>query len=299
MKRISTFHIVLVIILASACGQNENKFDASGTFEAVETIISAEVNGKILDFKLSEGQQLQAGQTIGYIDTTELYLQKLQLQQNKVAVLSGRPQAQLQTKALREQLSTAKRERDRVSNLVKGGVANQKQLDDANAQVATLEAQISAQESTLGTTTSSINEQGNLISVQLKEVNERLRKSKIVNPINGTVLSKYVEPYEMTTIGRPLYRFADLSNIILRAYITGDLLSRIKLNQKVKVFIDNGQQGYKEGIGTITWISDKAEFTPNSIQTKDERSNLVYAVKVSVPNDGTYKIGMYGEITIE
>lgn len=297
MKRISIFPIASAILLA-ACGPDDNRFDASGTFEAIETIIAAEVNGKIIDLQLAEGQQLQAGQAVGYIDTTELYLRKLQLQQNKVAILSSRPQAQVQTKALKEQLATAKRERDRIANLVKGGVANQKQLDDAMAHVATLEAQISAQESTLGITTSSINEQGNLIDVQLKEVEEKLRKSRIVNPINGTILSKYAEQYEIATIGRPLYRIADLSNMILRVYVTGSLLPRIKLNQKVKVLTDEGE-GYKEGIGTITWISEKSEFTPKSILTKDERSNLVYAVKVSVPNDGTYKIGMYGEIKIE
>lgn len=298
MKKISLCYIAFVLVGASACNK-ENAFDASGTFEAIETIISAEANGKILAFNVAEGQQLQAGQMVGFIDTTELHLQKLQLQQNKVAVLTSRPQKQIQTKASREQLATAKRERDRMANLVKGGVANQKQLDDAIAHVATLEAQIRAQESTLGTTTSSINEQGNLIAVQLQAINERLRKSKIINPVQGTVLAKYVEQYEMTSVGRPLYKIADLSNITLRAYITGDQLTTIKLNQKVKIFTDNGDEGYRSGTGTVTWISDKAEFTPKSIHTKDERSNLVYAIKVNVPNDGSYKIGMYGEISIQ
>lgn len=299
MKNVSLFHIALVLICFTACNRDENNFDASGTFEAVETIIAAEANGKILSFNVVEGQQLEVGQTVGHIDSIDLHLQKLQLEQNKIAVLSGKPQTHVQTKALKEQLATAKRERDRTASLVKGGVANHKQLDDANAQVVTLEAQISAQESTLGTTTSSINEQGNLIQIQLKEVNEKLRRSKIINPVKGTVLSKYVEPYEITSMGRPLYKIADLSNIILRAYITGDQLTKLKLNQQVKVFSDDGKKNYKEAAGTIIWISDKAEFTPKSIHTKDERSNLVYAIKVSVPNDGTYKIGMYGEIRFQ
>lgn len=299
MKKASLFIIAVIMMCFAACNQDENNFDASGTFEAIETIISAEANGKILVFTVGEGQQLKAGQRVGCIDSTDLYLQKLQLGQNKIAVLSGKPQTNIQTKALKEQLLTAKRERDRMANLVKGGVANQKQLDDANAQVVTLEAQISAQESTLGTTNSSINEQGNLIEIQLKEVNEKLRRTKITNPVNGTVLNKYVEPFEMTSAGRPLYKIADLSVLTLRAYITGDQLTKVKLNQQVKVFSDDGKKNYKEGAGTVTWISDKAEFTPKSIHTKDERSNLVYAIKVSVPNDGTYKIGMYGEIRFE
>lgn len=298
MKMKTLVHSVVLLVLMSACG-GDDAFDASGTFEAVETLVSAEVNGKVLSFAVSEGQELQAGQIVGQIDTSELHLRKLQLQQNRVAVLSGRPQTPVQTRALREQLSTAIRERERITNLVKAGVANQKQLDDVIAQVATIEAQITAQESALGTNTSSINEQANLISIQLEEINDKLRKSRIVNPIKGTVLSKYVEPYEMTSVGRPLYRIADLSNIILRAYITGDQLSKVKLNQQVRIFTDAGEDAYKEAVGTVTWISDKSEFTPRSVHTRNDRSNLVYAIKVKVNNDGSYKIGMYGELMLE
>jgi HlyD family secretion protein len=183
-----------------------------------------------------------------------------------------------------------------MANLVKGGVANQKQLDDARARISTLEAEINARESSLNTSTSTLDEQGNLIELQLAEVNDKLDKCRITNPVNGTVLSKYAEPYEVTTLGRPLYKIADLSNMILRAYITGDQFARIKLNQQVKIFTDDGAGGFREAAGTVTWISDQAEFTPKSILTKNERENLVYAIKVTVPNDGTYKIGMYGEI---
>lgn len=286
-------------VLLLACNGREEQFDASGTFEAVETIISAEAAGKIMEFSIREGEQLKAGQVVGYIDTVDLHLQRLQLGQNRKAVLSGRPQMRAQTQALREQLATARRERDRMSNLVKGGVATQKQLDDAAAQVATLEAQIAGMESTLNTTTSSINEQGSLVDVQLQQIGEKIRKSIIVNPVNGTVLTKYAEPFEITAPGKPLYRIADLSLITLRAYITGDQLASIKLNDQVKVFTDEGKDRYKETTGTVMWISDKAEFTPKAVHTKDERSNLVYAVKIGVSNDGTYKIGMYGEVRFE
>ncbi|HET6539087.1 MAG TPA: efflux RND transporter periplasmic adaptor subunit, partial [Chryseolinea sp.] len=184
----------------------------------------------------------------------------------------------------------------RTENLVKGGVATQKQLDDANAKVITLRARINAQESSLQTTTSSLNEQAGTVDAQLTEINDQLKKCTVTNPLKGTVLSKYAEQYEMAAAGRPLYKIADLSNIILRAYITGDLLSQVKLDQKVKVFTDDGKGGFKETEGVVTWINDKAEFTPKTIQTKNERANLVYAIKVKIRNDGFYKIGMYGEM---
>ena len=299
MKKIPFLYIPLMLGCLAGCQQKANNFDATGTFEAVETIISAEVSGKILQFDLREGQELKAGELIGFIDSTQFYLQKLQLIQNKIAVLSGKPETRVQVEALKQQLATAQTDHDRMANLVKGGVANQKQLDDARARISTLEAEIDARESTLNTTTSSLDEQGNLIDIQLTEVNDKLDKCRIINPVKGTVLSKYAEPYEVTTPGRPLYKIADLSNMILRAYITGDQFAQIKLNQQVKVFTDDGAGDFKETSGTVTWISDQAEFTPKSILTKNERENLVYAIKVMVPNDGTYKIGMYGEIRFQ
>ena len=299
MKKTPLLFVSLVLGCLGACHREANNFDATGTFEAVETIISAEVSGKIMAFNLREGQELKAGETIGYIDSTQFYLQKLQLMQNKIAVLSGKPETRVQVEALKRQLATAETDRDRMANLVEGGVANQKQLDDARARVVTLEAELNARESTLNTSTSTLDEQGNLIELQLTEVNDKLDKCKITNPVNGTVLSKYAEPYEVATPGRPLYKIADLSNMILRAYITGDQFASVKLNQQVNVFTDDGQGGFKETTGTIIWISDQAEFTPKSILTKNERENLVYAIKVQVPNEGTYKIGMYGEIRFQ
>ena len=294
-------NLLLVMGLVSeltSCHASGLQHDASGSFEAVETIISAEVTGQILQLHVEEGQELAAGQVVGQIDSTQLYAQKLQLMQSRRAILSGRPQSAVQTEALKKELANAVLDRDRTAKLVNGGVASQKQLDDANAQVRTLEARISAQESSLQTTTSSLNEQGRTVEAQLALINDQLANCVITNPLKGTVLSKYAEQHEMATLGRPLYKIADLSQLILRAYITGDQLSQVKLDQKVKVFTDDGRGGFKEAEGVVTWVSDKAEFTPKAIQTKTERANLVYAIKVRVKNDGTYKIGMYGEIGV-
>lgn len=289
-------YVLIILVSIVSCKEKTNKYDASGSFEAVETMIAAEANGKLLQLDIEEGQQLDSGQVIGYIDSTLLHLNKLQLMQNKKAILSGRPQTSVQTEALKKQLANAELDRNRTKRLVEGGVASQKQLDDANAKITTLQAQIGAQENSLQTTTSSINEQGGTVDVQLKEINNQLQKCVIVNPVKGTVLTKYAEQYEMAVLGRPLYKIADMSTIILRAYITGDQLQQVKLDQKVKVYTDDGKGGFKETEGVITWINDKAEFTPKTIQTKNERANLVYAIKVSVKNDGYLKIGMYGEV---
>lgn len=296
MKNKKLIFPILLMLGLNSCDDKGMNHDASGSFEAVETIISAEANGKILQLSIEEGQELKAGQTIGFIDSTQMYSRKLQLLQSKKAILSGRPQASVQTEALKKELANAVLDRDRTENLVKGGVATQKQLDDANARVTTLQAKIEAQESSLHTTTVSLNEQAGTVDAQLTEVNDQLKKCVITNPLNGTVLNKYAEQFEMTGAGKPLYKIADLSSIILRAYITGDQLSQVKIDQKVKVFTDDGNGGFKEKDGVVIWINDKAEFTPKAIQTKTERANLVYAIKVKVVNDGSYKIGMYGEI---
>lgn len=294
MKKILFFILPSICLLS--CNDKENEFDASGSFEAVETILASESNGQILQFDIKEGQQLEAGQKVGYIDSTQLHINKLQLKQNKKAILSARPQEQIQTESLKKQLANAQLDRNRTEKLVKGEVASQKQLDDANAKVATLQAQITAQQNSLGITNENLTEQGNTVGVQLKGIDDQLSKSVIVNPIKGTVLAKYAEQYEMAIIGKPLYKIANLDNLNLRAYITGTQLPQIKIGQQVKVRIDQGAKKYKEYQGTIAWISDKSEFSPKTVPTKDERANLVYAIKISVKNDGYLKIGMYGEV---
>ena len=285
-----------LILFASAC-KNENTFDASGSFEAVEVIISAEANGVLEMFNIEEGQLLPVGQLIGYIDSTQLYLKKKQLETQIVALLAKKPNIPVQLSALQEQLKTAEVELQRVTNLVKLDAATTKQLDDVNAQIEIIKKQIDAQKSTLVISSEGINKDVLPLQVQVEQLNDQLQKCKIINPINGTVLTKYAEQNEMAITGKALYKIADLSTIILRAYISSNQLAQVKLNQKVKVHTDDGSGGLKENEGTITWISDKAEFTPKTIQTKEERANMVYAVKIKMPNDGVYKIGMYGEVS--
>lgn len=297
MKRFLTLIIatILISVLAS-CNRNEVDFDASGSFEAEETIISAETSGTIREFDVEEGEVLTAGKRIGYIDSTQLYLKKKQLEAQINAMLSKRPNMAAQSAALKEQLSTAETEQKRIANLVKSDAATTKQLDDINATIKVIKKQIEAQRSSLSITTEGINKDASVLRVQIAQLNDDLRKCRLVNPVNGTVLTKYAESYEVTSPGKPLYKIADLSTILMRAYVTGNQLPLIKLNQKVNVLTDDGSGGYKQTAGLITWINDKAEFTPKTIQTKDERANMVYAIKIKVTNDGSYKIGMYGEV---
>jgi HlyD family secretion protein len=295
MKKYIVFAITAYIIFLS-CKKTKNDFDASGSFEAEEVIISSEANGTIRQFDLQEGQKLLVGQVIGYIDSTQLFLKKKQLQSQIQALLGKKPDIPAQLASFQEQLKATQREQKRISDLVKVDAATPKQLDDVNAQVSVLQKQITAQQSSLGITSSGFNKEAQPLQVQIEQINDQLLKSRIVNPVDGTVLTKYAEANEMATLGKPLYKIADLSTLIFRAYITGNQLSQIALNQNVKVMTDDGSDQYKETEGTITWISDKAEFTPKTIQTKEERANMVYAIKIKVKNDGMLKIGMYGEL---
>jgi len=300
MYKIKTIALAAgIATLLTACKDNKVSFDASGSFEAEETIISSEATGTIKQFDIEEGQTLEAGQTIGYIDSLQLYLKKKQLEAQVIAILGKKPNIPVQLSALQEQLRTTEKERTRVANLVKGDAATPKQLDDINAQIEVLKKQIEAQKSTLSISAEGLGKDVVPLQVQIEQLNDQLAKCQIINPASGTVLSKYAEAKQMTAAGKPLYKIANLSNIILRVYITGDQLPQVKLNQQVKVLTDNGKGGYKETTGTIVWINDKAEFTPKTIQTKDERANMVYAIKVKVKNDGAYKIGMYGEIKFQ
>lgn len=289
----------IVLLALVACNKNKTNDRASGSFEAIETIISSEAMGRILSITIDEGSKLDSGQVIGYIDSTQLCLNRDVLLQNQKAVLTNKPDIRVQLDALESELKIAQSDRDRIAKLVKGDVASPKQLDDADARVATIKAKIAAQKSSLQTSTNAINEQGGSLEAQLNQLNDQIKRCVIRNPVNGTVLAKYVETAEMTSVGRPLYKIADLSTLILRCYVTGDQLTAIKLDQQVKVLTDDGNGGFKETSGIISWISDKSEFTPKTIQTQNERANLVYAIKVKVPNDGSYKIGMYGEIKFE
>jgi HlyD family secretion protein len=294
MKKLSYFALIALIGLGS-CTQ-KSKFDASGTFETEETIISAEATGRIKEFNIEEGQTLKAGQYIGFIDTAQLYFNKRNLQAQIQAGLSKRPDIAAQVAALQVQLQNAQHEQTRISNLVKADAATQKQLDDQTFMVAQIQKQIDAQLSTLDISTTSINKETVPLQALIQQMNDQLAKCYLVNPINGTVLAKYARLDEEATPGKPLYKIADVSSLLLRAYVTNDQFAQIKLGQKVKVFIDSTDTQYKEYEGTVTWISDKAEFTPKTIETKDERANLVWATKITVKNDGYLKIGMYADI---
>ncbi len=287
------------LIALTSCNKNKSNFDASGSFEAEETIISSEAIGTIKQFDIEEGQVLKKGEFIGYIDSTQLYLKKKQLESQIKAMLSKKPNLSVQISAMQSQLATAENEKIRISNLIKGDAATPKQLDDINASIDVIKKQIDAQKSSLNIAIEGLGKDASSMLVQIEQLNDQLAKCKIINPKEGTVLTKYSEVNEMAATGKALYKIADLSNIILRVYITGNQLPKIKLNQMVKVYTDDGNGNFNETEGIITWINDKAEFTPKTIQTKDERANMVYAIKVKVKNEGTFKIGMYGEIKLQ
>lgn len=296
--KITTVAVALsVLVLLVSCQKNSIP-DATGTFEAVETIISAEAPGVIKKLKVHEGQQLKKGQVIGYIDSTELHLQKKALQAQIAATLSQRPNLAKQLAALRTELKNAKTNLNRMENLQKKGAATQKQLDDAQTRVHKIEKQIKARKSSLQIQTTSLGKSTVPITLQIEQIEEKLEDHKIINPVNGTVLATYAEQYETARAGMPLYKIADLSYLDLRAYITGSQFSNIKLGQTVTVKVDDGKDSYRTYEGKVIWISDKAEFTPKTIQTKEERANLVYAIKIRVKNDGYLKIGMYAEVDL-
>jgi HlyD family secretion protein len=293
-----TLIILSATIMLASCASEENAFDATGTFEAKEIIVSTGVGGKIIQLKAEEGDSLTANAIVGTIDTTQLYLRKLQLQAQIKAVLSKQPDINSQIAALQEQIKTANTEKMRIDNLVAAGVGTQKQADDIRSQIAVLQKQLDAQQTALQITSQSIYQEVAPLTMQIAQVDDQLVQSAILNPVKGTVLTLYAEQGEFTTPGKAIYKIADLSTMTLRAYISGAQLAQIKIGQQVTVKIDNGEKNYSELPGTIYWISEKAEFTPKTIQTKEERANLVYAIKVKVPNNGQIKIGMYGELIL-
>jgi HlyD family secretion protein len=310
MKKICCALSVLVIM--ASCTDKNNGHDASGTFESDEVIVSAEQNGQLISFAVNEGDSLANGEVVGLIDSIHLVLQKQQVQSSIQSLSAKTADVQPQVALLKDQLAVQQsqldhliNERDRYERLVKAEAATQKQLDDMNAQVDQLkkqmlvtQQQIKVQLSNTGTQNRSIMSESDPLQKQVAVINQQLSKATIINPVSGTVLAKYAEKGEITAAGKALYKIADLSYLNLRAYITGAQLSQVKLNQSVKVLVDDGADQYKTYEGTITWISNKAEFTPKTIQTKDERANLVYALKIKVKNDGYLKIGMYGEVNL-
>ena len=301
MKQINLLFIGLAIVLLSACSGSDGDYDASGSFEATEIIVSSESSGKIESLTLIEGQQLEKGEQVGLIDTTQLYLQKLNLIANADGVRIQQPDIAAQTASIKEQIGKLQHEKQRTTNLIKANAATQKQLDDINSQIEVLQKQLSATESTLSKSSKNIEAQNVGMQILIEQIEDRLKKSVIKSPIRGTVLNKYAEEGELAGMGTPLFKVANIDNMTLRVYVTNDQLSDVKLNDKVQVYVDQGDEsGNKKAYeGVVTWISDKSEFTPKTIQTKNERANLVYAMKVTVRNDGYLKIGMYGEVSFK
>lgn len=297
--KLNKIWIIGLAATLSACNNKDKQHDATGIFEATEINIAARNTGELVQFDIEEGQNVEAGIQLGYIDTTQLHLKKLQLLANLKAVGSRHYNVSRQIATLRQQIATQKNEQKRFENLMKSNAANQKQLDDIGAQIALLEKQLAAQTETLENSNKAVSGESLALEAQIAQLDDQIQKSIISSPIRGTILSKYAQQGEMTSQGKTLLKVGDLTNMHLRAYITADQLTSLKLGQSVAVFADMGKDAYKEYPGVISWISDKAEFTPKTIQTRNERSNLVYAVKVAVTNDGVIKKGMYGEIKIK
>ncbi|MGB5436813.1 MAG: HlyD family efflux transporter periplasmic adaptor subunit [Maribacter sp.] len=293
MKHIQLIITVFLVTTLFSCNNNGDKADGYGNFEATETTISAEANGKLLTFNIEEGNILDENQLVGVIDTVQLSLKRDQLLATKNTIFSKSRNVLSQREVLKEQLGVAQNDQNRIENLVKANAATTKQLDDINGQVDILRQQMKSVE----TQNAPIVNEVKSIEVQVQQIEDQIEKSIIRNPIKGTVLVKYAEPNEITSFGKPLYKIADLDEMTLRVYISETQLAAIKVGQEVTVKIDAGEQ-MKSYVGKISWISDTAEFTPKIIQTKEERVNLVYAVKILIKNDGSLKIGMPAEMWI-
>ena len=291
MKKIA---ILLTAIILISCNKNSEKADAYGNFEATEITVSSESNGKIEFLNVEEGAQLIKGSLVGLIDTLQLHYNREQLKASIETVQSKSTSVLSQINVLNEQLKTAKIEQTRIQNMYAENAATKRQIDEIDGKVKVIEKQISSVQSQNAPILNEIKS----IKVQIEKLDDQIKKSKISNPVDGTVLTKYAEPSEITAFGKPLYKIANLNEMELRVYVTETQLAQIKIGQKVTVAID-ADNDTKKYEGNITWISAQAEFTPKVIQTKEERANLVYAVKVAVKNDGSLKIGMPAEVWLK
>ena len=291
IKAIAT--IILPSLMAMVgCSDKDSQWDAQGQFEATEVIVASEASGKIMNFAVDEGQSLAQDQICGYIDTMQLYLKKQQLQVSIVSILTRNSGIKAQLTVIDEQIANLRREQLRMVRLIKDDAGTQKQLDDINGQIVVLEKQ----KEVTTTNFAQLNAETAPLQSQIDQLNDQIQKSIIKSPISGTVISKYAEKGEIAVFNKALYKIANLTEMTLKAYATAEQLSSLKLGQKVTVLIDTDGKTYKKLEGLIDWISDKSEFTPKSIQTRNERANLVYALKIKVKNDGTLRIGMPGEV---
>jgi len=297
MNKLTSFILAVFIIAGlSSCKNNKRASDAFGVFEATEITVSSECNGKMLFFNVEEGKTYPQGVVVGCIDTVQIYLQIRQLEASIGAALARRPDMPSQVRTLYDKLETLNKERDRIAALVAANAISSKQLDDIVAEINITNSQIAAVVSELTIANKAIMEEVEAMRFQKMQLQDALTKSYIKAPITGTVLKKYIEPNELAFQGKPLFKIADLTNMFIRVYITEDMLSTVHLGQAVEIHLDMPENQEKAIEGTVSWISSKAEFTPKMIQTKNERVNLVYAVKVAFLNDGSAKIGMPGDV---
>jgi|YNPNPStandDraft_1061719.scaffolds.fasta_scaffold10214_6 HlyD family secretion protein len=292
----NVLRLTLIALLAgellSSCKSKRPETDAFGNFESVEVLVSSEIQGKIIDFSVQEGQLINKDAIVGYLDSLSLYYKKQQLVAQVQAAEARLFQVADQISVQEEQMDVLDSEIRRLESLVEEDAAPAKQLDDLKNQKRVLRRQIKATQRQKGTISSEIRS----LLYQVAQVQDQLQKCAIKNPIDGTVLEKYAEVGELAIPGKPLYKIADLSVLKLKAYVSGKQLSEIKLGQKVKVYVDAQKEKERSYNGTISWIASEAEFTPKIIQTKEERVNLVYAIKIDVKNDGYLKIGMPAEV---
>jgi len=292
------FLLASMALMMTACGGNEKDYDATGTFEATEITVFAEQSGALLSLDVNEGDKIESVRQVGLIDTTQIWLKIQQMDATKAVYQSQKPDMERQIAATRQQLAKARQDEQRYRELVADGAAPSKMLDDATNLVKVLQKQLDAQISSLTTSTQALDKQTAAAEVQKAQLQDMLRQCHIITPTKGTVLEKYVERGEFVSVGKPLFKIADIESMHLRAYVSSAQLQNIKIGQQVKVFADYGNGKRKEYAGTVSWISSRSEFTPKTILTDDERADLVYAVKVAVKNDGFVKIGMYGELKL-
>lgn len=288
--------LIGLCVLASCSGKAG--YDAQGTFEATETTVSAEGTGRILSLAIEQGDSVAAGQTVGLIDTVQLSLQRAELLSQRCALENSRPNLEAQVASIQEQIAGTTIERNRIARLLSEGAATQQQLDNLNTRLASLQGQLAAQQSSVTNTISSIDEQVNALTARLQAVEDQISKCVIISPASGVVLNKIAEAGEVATFGKPLFKVADMDNMYLRAYFTSDQLADLRLGQSVRVVADYGGGNEKEYEGTVSFISPQSEFTPKTIQTRNSRANLVYAVKIAVPNDGMLKIGLTANVYV-
>lgn len=299
MKHSLKLLIPVLPLLFTGCGDIDDDFDACGQIEAVDVIVSAESNGKIISLDVPEGSVLEQGECVGAIDSMQIYLQKMELADRKRNAASRIVDIDKQLAPQKSRLENLIVDKERYENLLAKDAGTQKQVDDIEFQIAVSKGEIEAQAQTYKNNNSGVESELAMYDVQIAQKEDMLRKCRIVSPVAGTVLTRYVEEGETVTSGKPIFRIADMNDVYVRAYFSTSQLAGLKTGSKVKVYPDDGSDRLKEYDGTVTWISEQAEFTPKNIQTRDDRADLVYAAKISVANDGYLKLGMYAYVKIK